>query len=123
MEDLLKRVKILRERAATSQGEVRNGKLDKVYVWVHKSDQRLVYFEGFGYQICRDPSVQTNWRKEDGTHVWGDAILLEIDKDFHEALKLESQARSVEALEGTRESFIAFAQTNGIPVRDNSQEV
>ncbi len=120
-EDLLKKARTLRERMSHAQGEVKGGRQDRAYIWINRNDSRIQYFEGLGYTICRDPNVRTKWKKEDGEHRWGDVILMEVDKDFKEALEVDSDAKSVEALTGSRQEFIEFAIQNRIPVQDRSK--
>jgi len=121
MEELLAKARVVREKAVFSRSAVKGGDPSKDYVWVHNSDHTIYHFQALGYSICKDPKVKTAWKKEDGRHLRGDVILMEVDKDFREALKMEAEARSVETLEGSRESFLAFAARKGIPAVDNSR--
>jgi hypothetical protein len=117
--ELLKKVRTLKERARHRLG-IENGDPAKVYVWVHNSDTRRQHFESLEYRVCRDPKVSTRWKREDGTHVCGDLILYEIDKELHDTLKLESLYRAVEAIEGSRSDFLAFAERNRVPVLEHN---
>lgn len=116
---LLSQARVVREKLSFSRGEVK-GDPSKHYSWIHNSESRINFYEGLGYQIVKDPEVKTNWLKEDGTHRWGDSILMCVDKDFKQALDMDTEISSVESLEGSRESFLAFAKSRGVPVVDNS---
>ena len=112
--ELLARVRERRARLLVNKGRVEGGDPKKVYVWINQRDERRTYFEGLGYTLCKDPHVKTQWGREDGTHHRGDLILYEIDRDTHEALKLDSQIRAVEQMASSRESFREFAAGSGI---------
>lgn len=114
-ETVLRRAKIVRESMHRTMSEV-VGDPDKEYVWVRHASERVQYFQALGYEITKNPAVQTKWRRDDGTHVRGDVILMEVDKDMKEAYEVLSDAASVEALQGSREEFINFAIQNRIPV-------
>ena len=116
--DLLKRVRVLKDKAR-NRLEVQGGDSSKIYVWVHNSEVRRQYFESLDYKVCRDPNVNTRWKREDGTHTCGDLILFEIDKELHEASELESLYRAMEAIEGSQSEFLAFAERNRIPVPEH----
>lgn len=58
----------------------------------------------------------TNWEAEDGTHVRGDLILMEIDKDMHEALQMQAQLTADELLQAPQQEFKDFAEGQGAPV-------
>jgi hypothetical protein len=73
-----------------------------------------------GYEICKDPDIVTDWKKEDGTHIRGDAILMTISKELKEAWKYDSELRAVADLETSRDSFKAFGDRNGIPVEEQA---
>lgn len=117
--ELLKKVRLLKDKAR-NRLEVTGGDPAKVYVWVHNSDTRRQHFETLEYVVCRDPKVSTRWKREDGTHVCGDLILYEIDRELHDALKLESLYRAVEAIEGSQSDFLAFAERNRVPVLEHN---
>lgn len=88
---------------------------NKKYVWVNRNEHRVVEFTSSGYTICKDPAIRTDWRRDDGTHQYGDLILMEIDFELWEAIKLDDQIRSLENVEGAA-VFESFAQQSGIPV-------
>lgn len=113
---LLQKVRVNRE-ASRNMRKVTGGNPAKQYVWINIHEQRQQYFQGLGYVMCKDPSVQTSWKRADSTHQCGDLILYEIDKDLHEAYKLDSALRGVESMEGSQEEFLAFAERNRVPVQ------
>jgi hypothetical protein len=113
---LLSKVRMVREFLASNQGMVEGMKPDKIYVWVHISDNRQIHYQSMGYELCTDPEIKSKWKRSDGTHKRGDVILYQIDKDLHEAIDMEAQLRAIEAVEGAREGFKAFAERQGVPV-------
>lgn len=114
-QELLKKVRIIRERLAQNRGMVEGMNPSKAYVWVNISDNRQIEYQSTGYELCRDPNIKSKWKQVDNTHKRGDAILYEIDKDLHEALDLDAQLRAVEAVQGAREGFKATAAQHGVP--------
>ncbi len=114
--ELLSKVRMIRETLASNQGMVDGMKPNKVYVWVHISDNRQIHYQSMGYELCVDPEIKSKWRRADFTHKRGDVILYQIDRDLHEAIEMEAQLRAVEAVEGAKEGFKAFAERQGVPV-------
>lgn len=88
----------------------------KQYSWINNSEPRINFFAAQGYIICKDPAVKSRFQREDGTHVRGDLILMERDRELHEAWKYDGEMRAVADMEGSRDSFKAFAARNGVPV-------
>lgn len=118
---LLAKVKVVRERMLFQMGEVRNGTPGFTYIWVTNDNQLRVRFHTMGYeQVTKgtDPDVVTDWKREDGTHLRGDVLLYRIPTDYHDAIKLEAQIRSKEALETTKDTFLGFAAREHIPARE-----
>ncbi len=118
--ELLAKIKVIRERINNNRGMV-TGDPAKTYIWVNRDEHRRNYFEGLGYVMCREkditkPVVKSAWMREDGTHVRGDLILYEIDKDVAEALHMEEAMRALEAIEGPPVEFANFAERHGVPV-------
>lgn len=85
------------------------------YAWVNRNEHRVTMFQAQGYAICRNPDVHSDWKREDNTHIYGDLILMEIDRELWETSKLYSQMKAIEGVEG-EEVFKAFAERAGIPV-------
>jgi hypothetical protein len=101
-----------------NMAKVEGRKPDKHYSWINRDENRITHFQAQGYVICKDPDIKTNWKKEDGTHVRGDLILMETSAELHEVWKYEGELRAVEDLEASRDSFKAFAGKNQIPVNE-----
>lgn len=108
-------------RAMFNYGEVR-GKgggpkpSDKHYAWVNSHPLRITKFQALGYTICKDDRIETDYYSPTtGTHQCGDTTLMYCDKDYYEALKLDSAYRAIEGVEG-ESIFHAFAGRVGIPV-------
>ena len=112
----LAKVRVLREKMLMNRGEVK-GKPDKMYCWVNVHESRRQWYEGLGWELCKDPSVHTEFKKEDGTHVRGDLILYQIDKETYELLNLDSELRGIEGIQGSKDEFLSFAESNRIPAK------
>jgi hypothetical protein len=119
--ELLRKVRETRSNALQEKGRVRSADPAKQlnpaihYAWVNRNEHRIVFFQALGYKIVNDAAVMTDWKREDGSHAYGDLILMEIDKETHEMMKLDSQLRALEGVEG-ESVFASFAQRAGIPV-------
>lgn len=112
---LLEKVKIIRDAVLLNRGEVR-GKDDMAYMWVNIREERQIYFKSLGWQLCKDPDVWSNFRRDDGTHSRGDLILYEIDKETAEALQLYDVIRGIEMVDGHSENFMTTLAKAGAPV-------
>lgn len=110
---LLAKVRMLRDAQLTA-GAV-NGKPHKVYCWVNIREERQLFFQSLGWELCKDPEVKTSWRQPDGTHKRADVILYHIDRDLYEAFEADKELRGMEALEGAEKSFETNAARNGAP--------
>lgn len=115
---LLQQVRTTRSSMLSQLAEIEGRKADMHYGWVNNSDARITHFRAQGYEICKDPDVRTRWRRDDGTHVRGDVILMVCPKDLHEAWKYDGELRAIEDLENSRDSFKAFAERSKIPVTE-----
>lgn len=113
---LLAKVRVTRDSMLQNMAKIEGGDPNKHYGWVNNSDARITFFQAQGYTICKDPKVKTRFKREDGTHVRGDVILMERPEEEHEAWKYESELRAVEDMENSQASFKTFAARNGVPV-------
>lgn len=112
--ELLKRVKLTREHALYSRGRVQSGRAEKHYVWVNTNEHRQIDFQSTGYALVRDDDkVKTQWLQPDGTHRRGDLILYSIDKDMHEAIKMDDQLRAYESIDAPKHAFASHVQKVG----------
>ncbi len=112
----LAHVKLLREKLLMNRGEVK-GRPDKMYCWVNVNESRRQWFEGLGWELCKDPSVKTEFKREDGTHVRGDLILYQMDKEIYEVINLDNELRGIEGIQGSKDQFLNFAESNRIPAK------
>ncbi len=112
---LLKKVKLYKA-VASSARKITGGKSDKDYVWVNTHELRRSSFEAMDYVVCTDPSVKSRWKRKDGTHICGDLILYEVNRDWREVLDAHAELSAIEAVEGSREELLAFAARNKIPM-------
>ena len=120
---LLSQVRQRREDTIRMKGRVYpadpNGAMPagKHFVWVNRNEHRVVSFKSEGYTVVNDghARIRTDWEREDGTHIYGDLILMEIDKELYDTIKLDDQIRAMENVEG-QAMFETFAKESGIPV-------
>lgn len=71
----------------------------KVYEWINSDPRRVAFFSAREYEVCNasnSPKVHTNWKREDGTHVQGDAILMMVDRELKEDLDADDALKSHE---------------------------
>jgi hypothetical protein len=112
---LLAKIKTIRDAVLVNRGEVR-GEETKLYRWVNLKAERQLWFQTVGWtKVGAQDPVETLYKQDDGTHVRGDLILYQIDKEFGEALHLFDVVRGVEMVEGAKESFEATAEREGVP--------
>lgn len=119
MRELLSKVRIKREANAFGRGNISEASphfdRSKKYVWINTNQHRQIEYLGLNYEIVKTPNPKpgeeplSSWQREDGTHVRGDLILMAVDKEFYEALKLEEQLRAFEAMEIPAQQFADFA--------------
>ena len=113
---LLAKIRSTRTSLLSSLAQVEGRNPSKHYAWVNSHQSRITAYQGMGYEICRDPLISTQWKKEDGTHVRGDAILMETSKEMKEMWDYDTELRAIEDLENAQGSFKAFAEREGVPI-------
>jgi len=118
---LLADVHVIHENATRNLGALLNGDPSKAYVWVRNSPETIASRMGMGYEVVKDgkdkrnkPTVQSVWRKPDGSFVRGDLILMSADKQRHDALKLYSELKAVQNLRQSRAPILQTARQAGI---------
>jgi hypothetical protein len=115
--ELLRNVRVTREKVGMNRWGLNEAMADptKVYKGVNRNPARMTEYIGLGYQVCRRPHL-TPHQQEDGSHVRGDLILMEVDKDLYEALCQDSVIRGYEQIEGEKEKFAdAVVKAGGLP--------
>ncbi len=115
--DLLARVRVLREGNLNVSNLLRNQSPDFNYVWVFNHPDRVAHFEGMAAELVKnqDP-VESRFKKDDGTHVRGDTILMRMHKDLADAYNAEREIRADEAISGHKQNMTDWAEMNGVPV-------
>lgn len=113
--DLLKKIRVNRDKMIQNRGAVTEGNPAMEYVWVNREATRQNHYRSQGYRVCKDSSVETAWKCADGTHVRGDLILYEIEKETYELLHIDEQMRAVELVEGVQPEFEDRLLERGIP--------
>ena len=118
--ELLRRVKGIREGLLLNRGAVLTGDPSKEYCWVNKDQDRRIYFEQMGWELCvvdpNKPSVTTNWKpQQDGTIARGDLILYQIDKDLYEATEAYNVIRGLELTENAGSDFEGMMERMKVP--------
>lgn len=117
---LLSEVHLIHENATMNLGALLNGDPTKEYIWVRNSSESIAQKQGMGYEIVRQakqvkkPVVRDIWRRDDGSYVRGDLILMCTDKERHRALKLYSELKAVQNLRNSRTPILQKARQAGI---------
>lgn len=116
---LLSQVRSTRASMLAQLAQIEGMKPDKAYIWANIHETRVNRFRSMGYEICKDPDVKSQWRKDDYTHVRGDVILMQVPKELHEAWHYDSELRAIEDLDNSQVGFKEFAARNGVPVDES----
>lgn len=94
MEALRRKVSTLRTEALFNRRALASPKPDKSYVWVNIKEERQIFFQAMGWQICKDPDVGSRfWNETHKAHVCADVILYEMDRDLAEAFEADAVVR------------------------------
>ena len=118
-QELLSKVRQMRQGVIQNHGQIKprdpagSVPRDKHYAWINVHPLRVTHYKALGYEICKDERITTDFEKADGTHVFGDLILMYCNKDYYEALKLDAAIRAVEGVEG-EEIFKTFAEKSNV---------
>lgn len=112
----LEKVKVLRS-SSHSLRRIYDSNPNFIFVWINKDPDRRIWFESLGYTKATVEDCRTDWQAENGEHRVGDIILYKVPRERYEALKLDSQLRSVEAIETAKSEFLDFAARNSVPAR------
>ncbi len=116
--DLLKRVSVLREGNLNLTNILRGTDPAYNYVWVFNHPDRIAHFEGMSAELVKgQDSTESRFKKDNGTHVRGDTILMRMHKDLAEAYNAERELRADEAVSGHKREMLDWAEQNGVPVK------
>lgn len=129
--EMLAKVRQTYQNYLSNAGEVRAapGKLldpDVTFAWVNTHPSRIVFYKTFSYKIVNsnpgqpDEDVETNWKQEDGTHVWGDVILMKIPRELKEAQDLHFHYKALDELQSESE-FEQYAAKHGVVVNSTAK--
>lgn len=118
---LLAEVQVIHDNATRNLGALVNPDPAKEYIWAHNTPEDIASKMGMGYEIVRDgkndkPTVSINWRKNDGSYVRGDLILMSCDKERHRMLKLYGELKAIQNLRASRVPILQKARQAGIRV-------
>lgn len=115
---LLSRVKVLRS-GMSNLGDVRGKTPGYAYCWVFNDRQVIDQYAGMMYELVtssNEPDLETAFKKEDGRHVRGDAILLRCRLEIVEAWDADRDLRALERQDGAREEFATWGENTGVPI-------
>jgi len=116
------RVRAVRAKTSVEENlKVLNQDPSKVYEWINIDPRRVAFFEAREYVVCNatnSPKVKTNWVRDDGTHVQGDAILMMVDRELKQDLDADDALRSMDrdrlAPGGLDPETAAWARSNNV---------
>lgn len=119
---LLAECQVIYENATQSLGAILNGDPKKRYVWAHYSGNALAARAAAGFEIVKDskekaeksPTTRPQWRQADGSYRRGDVVLMSIDKDRGDALKIYPELKAIMNLRNTRVPILEQARQANI---------
>ena len=126
LEKLLPQLTVLYENF-TAPSKVLNPEPDKEYVWARRDANAIASRRTWGFEIVRDkkadkPTAGEEWRQQDGSYVRGDTILMSIDKERYEALKLIPELKAIENLRQVKNPLLHKARQAGIRAHLESED-
>jgi hypothetical protein len=135
-EELLRRAAVVREKRRTVQGEVRNQMAGVRYVWERHDDNTIARRRVEGYEIVRNArwgknsegkedrnkfasrqkgkGPDTDFHRDDGSHVYGDQILMQVQTDMYEALKASSELEALDRVSQGHQRGVDAALSQGV---------
>lgn len=128
--DLLRRVRNIRSKNMVEEQARLTGKDPaKVYEWINTDPRRVATFQAMEYVVCNktnSPKLEGHWKKADGTHVWGDSILMMVDADLKQAIDADNAFRALErdrlSPGGYDKDLATWARANNVAIAPLSGE-
>ena len=128
--DLLRRVRNIRSKNMVEEHSKLAGKdPSKTYEWINVHPSRVATYEAMEYVVCNKSNstkLEGRWKKADGTHVWGDTILMMVDTELKNALDAENAFRALErdrlSPGGYDKDLATWARQNNVAIAPLSGE-
>lgn len=103
MTDLQKKVYIIRRTARVyregtlfNRRKLKNPDPNKQYCWVNIKEERRIFFEGSGWEPCRNPDVGSSyWKPDFKEHRCADLVLYEMPLELYEMIKADQLDRGL----------------------------
>jgi hypothetical protein len=90
IEELRRRVKVLRDGSLFNRGSIANPDRNKQYCWVNVREERQVFFQARGWDLCTDPNIQTKyWKPDEHRHRRADLVLYEMPFELWQAFEAQ----------------------------------
>lgn len=104
-----RRVKVYREGSLFKRRSLASPQKDKEYLWINMKEERRIFFEGMGWQVCQNPNVGSNyWKQDKQAHICADLILYEMPKELHQMIEADNIVRGLD-LTDPKAAASAFA--------------
>lgn len=128
--DILRRVRNIRSKnMVEEQARLTGTDPSKTYEWINTDPRRVATFQAMEYVVCNktnSPKLEGHWKKGDGTHVWGDSILMMVDADLKQALDADNAFRALErdrlSPGGYDKDLATWARANNVTIAPLSGE-
>ena len=114
----------IREKMRVSPLKV-TGEPHKAYYWARKDDEtEMARLNYLGFTVVNDPDgkVKASGKRQDGTYIMGDVILMEIDKELYEYFKDENLERAENLIASAKEDFIGESAKQGVPTFERGEK-
>jgi hypothetical protein len=132
MRELLARVhSIERRNPFDEHAKLEDEDPKKIYEWINIHPSRVSTYQMREYEIVKsgtggNSKVKSKHSRKDGTHVWGDAILMQVDRDLRMALDASAAYKALEQNRlspgGYTEALARFARENKLTIAPISAE-
>jgi hypothetical protein len=121
LEEKMAAVRARMHRLRLNWSQLDNRDPAKGYQWERNTNDSIAAARSRGWELVKTGSnaeVETPFRREDGTHVYGDLILMQIPRDEQEILELLPDVEAVERIHGRNQyqQLLAFSQENRVPM-------
>lgn len=104
------------ERMHRSKLELEGCDPNKSYYFGNVHPQEMTVYNTLGFVVDKDAKVKGALpRKEDGSLVIGDLILLSIPRDEYEAMQALNQLKSEESMDAAVEKLVSEAERMNVP--------
>jgi hypothetical protein len=115
---LRQQARVLRDGALFDRGRIKNPNPAKQYCWVNVREERQVFFQSMGWDVCKDPNIGTlYWKPDEHRHRRADLVLYDIDFELWQAFEAQKQLDGLNLTgEAADQAFAANIARSGVRV-------